>query len=50
VEYLYGERGKREDWRMYSCRSMESLGLCPSRCGLKNPLDYYLRRMRRKRR
>ena len=40
VEYLYGKRGKREDWLMYSCRKLKELGICLD-CGWnRNPVTY----------
>lgn len=45
VEYLYGLRGSRKDYKMYSCRKMKELGLCLG-CGWdKNPLTYTVRRV-----
>ncbi len=40
VEYLYGKRGSRKVWLMYSCRKMQEYGLC-LRCGWNgNPITY----------
>ncbi len=40
VEYLYGLRGSRKNYKMYSCKKMKELGLCLD-CGWnKNPVSY----------
>lgn len=40
VEYLYGLRGKRENWLMYSCNKLKQLNICLE-CGWnKNPVTY----------
>jgi DNA primase large subunit len=47
VEYLYGLRGRRVDWRPYSCARLGEMGLCPG-CGWRgSPVTYYLRHARR---
>jgi len=44
VEYLYGLRGKKEDWLMFSCRKMKQLGICLE-CGWnRNPVTYTYRK------
>ena len=44
VEYLYGLRGKREDWLMYSCSKLKQLNICLE-CGWnKNPVTYTYRK------
>lgn len=43
VEYLYGLRGSRKNYKMYSCKKMKELGLCLD-CGWnRNPLTYTIR-------
>ena len=43
VEYLYGLRGSKKNYKMYSCRKMKELGLCLE-CGWnKNPTTYTLK-------
>ena len=45
VEYLYGLRGSRKNYKMYSCKKMKELGLCLG-CGWdRNPLTYTVRRV-----
>jgi len=40
VEYLYGLRGSRREWLMYSCNKLRELGLCLD-CGWnRNPVTY----------
>ena len=44
VEYLYGLRGSRKNYKMYSCKKMKELGLCLD-CGWnKNPVTYTIRK------
>lgn len=41
VEYLYGLRGRRVDWRPYSCARLTEVGLCMG-CGWRgSPVSYY---------
>jgi len=40
VEYLFGLRGCRKDWKLYSCAKLKELGICVSDCGVKHPLAY----------
>jgi len=41
VEYLYGLRGVRKDWKPYSCSKLKTLGLCLN-CGWdRNPVTYF---------
>jgi hypothetical protein len=47
VEYLYGLRGRRVDWRPYGCAKLGEMGLCPG-CGWRgSPVTYYLKHARR---
>lgn len=44
VEYLYGLRGSKKNYKMYSCKKMKELGLCLE-CGWnRNPVTYTIRR------
>ncbi len=48
IEHLAGLRGSRKKYLTYSCNTMKTLGLCPgSECGVKNPLVYLRRSLRR---
>ncbi len=47
VEHLAGVRGGRKKYLVYSCDKMRTLGLCVSECGVKNPLAYYWRTLRK---
>ncbi len=48
VEHLAGLRGSRKKYLPYSCSTMRTMGLCIEDCGVKNPLVYYWRRIRKK--
>ncbi len=43
LEHLAGLRGSKRKYLTYSCDKMKSLGICVADCGVKNPLTYYLR-------
>ncbi len=44
VEYLYGMRGSKKDYLMYSCRKLKELGICLE-CGWdRNPITYTYRK------
>ena len=48
VEHLAGLRGSRKKYLPYSCSTMRTMGICVEDCGVKNPLVYYWRQIRRK--
>ncbi len=48
IEHIAGLRGSKKRYLPYNCSTMQSLGLCPSPgCGVKNPLTYVRRALRR---
>ena len=49
VEHIAGLRGGRKFYMPPSCEEMNSLGLCPTNlgCGVKNPLSYTAKAMKR---
>ena len=48
VEHLAGLRGSRKKYLPYSCNTMRTMGICVEDCGVKNPLVYYWRQLRKK--
>ncbi len=47
VEHLAGIRGSRKKYSVYSCDKMKTLGMCVAKCGVRNPLTYYWRALRK---
>jgi DNA primase large subunit len=41
LEHLAGLRGSKRKYLTYSCDKMKSLGICVANCGVKSPLTYY---------
>ena len=47
VEHLAGVRGSRKKYSVYSCDKMKTLGMCVANCGVRSPLTYYWRALRK---
>lgn len=48
VEHLAGLRGSRKKYLPYNCDTMKTIGICLEDCGVKSPLVYYWRQIRRR--
>lgn len=48
VEHILGEKGGGKKYLPYSCEKMRAIGLCVADCNVKNPLQYYYLKLRRK--
>lgn len=46
IEHLAGLKGGGKKYSMYKCANMKELGMCVAECGVKSPIQYYLRRVR----
>jgi DNA primase large subunit len=47
VEHIAGMRGSGKKYTPYKCDNMRTLGLCVAECGVKHPLQYYWKALRR---
>jgi len=47
VEHIAGMRGSGKKYSPYKCDNMRTLGLCAADCGVKHPLQYYWRALRK---
>ncbi|RLG78016.1 MAG: hypothetical protein DRO12_00435 [Thermoprotei archaeon] len=47
IEHLAGLRGSRKKYLPYNCDTMKVMNLCVSECGVRNPLTYFYRQLRR---
>lgn len=43
IEHLAGMKGGGKKYRTYSCAKMKELGMCVTECGVKTPVQYYVR-------
>lgn len=50
VEHAAGLRGSKKRYKMVSCATMRSYGLCTHDCGVRNPISLYLKRLRKMKR
>ncbi len=48
VQHLMGKRGGGKKYLPYNCETMKTLGLCVAECGVKTPLQYYRKALKRK--
>lgn len=47
VEHIAGMRGSGKKYSPYKCDNMRTLGLCVAECGVKHPLQYYWKALRK---
>jgi DNA primase large subunit len=47
IEHLAGKKGSGKRYSPYNCENMRSRGLCVADCGVKHPLSYYYRELRK---
>jgi len=47
IEHLAGKRGSGRKYSPYNCENMRSRGLCVAECGVKHPLTYYFKELRK---
>jgi len=43
IEHLAGMKGGGKKYKTYSCAKMRELGMCVAECGVKTPVQYYVR-------
>jgi len=46
IEHIAGLKGGGKKYKTYSCVKMKELGMCVAECGVKTPVQYYVRSLK----